>query len=86
VGLRDERIRHLTIFLVAAPSAAIVWAIFHAVYENLSATAKAIGYVDSLTQVLIGLGYVAMVGGTLVLGAIAAWAGIAYLLLLRRDR
>jgi hypothetical protein len=86
VGPHDERTRHLAIFFVTAPCAAIVWAIFHAVYENLSTTAKAIGYVDSLTQVLIGLGYVAMVGGTLVLGAIAVWSGVAYLLLLRRDR
>lgn len=81
---RDERARHLTIFLVAAPSAAIVWVIFHAVYENLSASVKAVGYVDSLTEVGIGLGYVTMIGGTLVLAAIAAWSGIAYLLLLRR--
>ncbi len=83
---REDRNRHLAIFLIAAPSAAIVWFVFHAVYENLSTTVKAVGYVDSLTQVGIGLGYVTMIGGTLVLAGIAAWSGVAYLLLLRRDR
>jgi hypothetical protein len=86
VNRGDERTRYLTIFLMAAPSAAIVWFVFHAVYENLTASVKAVGYVDSMTQVGIGLGYVVMIGGTSVLAAIAAWAGIAYLLLLRRER
>ncbi len=81
---REERNRYLTIFLLAAPGAAMVWFVFHAVYANLSATEKAVGYVDSVTQVGIDLGYVAMVGGTLVLAGIAAWSAIAYLRLLRR--
>jgi hypothetical protein len=82
----DDRTRYLTLFWVTAPSAAIVWYVFHTVYENLSASVKAVGYVDSMTQVGIGLGYVAMVGGTLVLAGIALWSGIAYLVLLRRGR
>lgn len=83
---REERSRYLTIFLFAAPGAAIVWYVFHAVYENLSATEKALGYVDSLTQVGIDLGYVVMVGGSLVLAAIAAWSAVAYVRLVLRDR
>ncbi len=86
VNRRDERARYLALFLIAAPSAAIVWYVFHLVYQNLTATVKAIGYVDSTTQVGIGLGYVAMVGGTLVLAGLAAWSGITYLIMLRRDR
>jgi hypothetical protein len=83
---REERARHLTIFLLAAPGAVIVWFVFHAVYANLSAAEKAVGYVDSMTQIGIDLGYVAMVGGTLILAAIAVWSGVAYLLLMLRDR
>lgn len=78
--------RHLTIFLLAAPGAAIVWFVFHAVYENLTAAERAVGYVDSLTQIGIGLGYVAMVGGTLALAAIALWSAVAYIRLVLRDR
>jgi hypothetical protein len=80
---REERMRALTICLVCAVSAAIVWVIFHGVYLDLTASAKAVGYVDSLATIGIGLGYVVMVGGTLVLAAIALWAGINYLRLLR---
>ena len=83
---REERTRHLVIFSVAAPSAAIVWFVFHSVYESLTASVKAVGYVDSMTQTGIDLGYVAMIGGTLVLAVIAAWSGIAYLRLILRDR
>ncbi len=86
VNGREERTRYLTLFLIAAPSAAVVWYLFHTVYENLNASVKAVGYVDSMTQVGIGLGYVAMVGGTLVLAAIAAWAGVKYIVLSRRGR
>jgi hypothetical protein len=83
---REERTRYLVIFSVAAPSAAIVWLVFHSVYENLTASVKAVGYVDSMTQTGIDLGYVTMIGGTLVLAVIAVWSGIAYLRLILRDR
>jgi hypothetical protein len=83
---REERNRHLTIFLLTAPGAAIVWYVFHGLYENLSATEKAVGYVDSLTQMGIDLGYAVMVGGTLVLAGIALWSAVAYLRLALRDR
>jgi hypothetical protein len=68
--------RYLTILVLSAPAAAIVWFSFHGVYVDLTETEKAAGYVDPLTQTLIFLGYVAMIGGTLVLGAIALWAAI----------
>jgi hypothetical protein len=83
---REERTRYLVIFSVTAPSAAIVWFVFHSVYENLTASVKAVGYVDSMTQTGIDLGYVTMIGGTLVLAVIAVWSGIAYLRLILRDR
>ncbi|HEY2474258.1 MAG TPA: hypothetical protein VGI19_05595 [Candidatus Cybelea sp.] len=75
----QERNRYLTIAALTAPSAAIVWFVFHTVYEDLSASVKAIGYVDPLTQMGIFLGYVAMIGGTIVLAAIAAWSLVAAL-------
>jgi hypothetical protein len=81
----DDRNRYLIIFLATAPSAAIVWLVFHAVYEDLTASVKAVGYVDASTQIGIDLGYFVMVGGTLVLAAIALWSAIGYIrLLLRR--
>lgn len=84
---RPELDRYLTILALSAPAAAIVWYVFHAVYENLTETEKAVGYVDPLTQTGIYLGYVAMVGGTLVLGCIAAWSALQCLrLLLQRRR
>ncbi len=83
---REERTRRLAIFLLAAPGAAIVWYVFHAVYVNLSESEKAVGYVDSMTQMGIDLGYVTMIGGTLVLAGIALWAGVGYLRLILRDR
>ncbi len=66
--------RYLTIFLLAAPTAAAVWFVFHGVYTNLTETEKAAGYVDSMTQMGIDLGYIAMIGGTLVFAALAAWS------------
>jgi hypothetical protein len=86
VNPRDERNRYLTTFALSAPAAAIVWYVFHGVYENLSETERAVGYVDPLTQTGIYLGYVVMVGGTLVLAAIALWALVRWLRLLRSSR
>jgi len=86
VNRRDEQTRHLVIFLVAAPGAAIVWLVFHAVYVSLTASVKAVGYVDSLTQIGISFGYVVMIGGTLLLAALALWSLVAYVRLALRDR
>jgi hypothetical protein len=86
VSPAEERSRHLTIFALAAPGAAIVWLVFHSVYQNLSESEKAIGYVDPLTQTGIYLGYFVMFGGTLVLAAIALWSGFQYLRLSFRQR
>ncbi|HEY1654915.1 MAG TPA: hypothetical protein VGF86_07375 [Candidatus Tumulicola sp.] len=71
---RTDVNRYLTIFALSAPSAVAIWWIFHGVYAGLTQTESAMGYVDSTTQMGIYLGYVAMVGGTLAFGAIAAWA------------
>lgn len=81
-----ERNRYLAIFAFSASGAALVWYVFHAVYENLSASEKAVGYVDSFTQMGINLGYVVMVGGTLLLAGIALWSVLAYLRLILRGR
>jgi hypothetical protein len=76
--------RYLTVLVLSAPAAAIVWFSFHGVYFNLTETEKAAGYVDPLTQTLIFLGYVAMVGGTLVLVGIALWAAVGLIRALMR--
>jgi hypothetical protein len=68
--------RYLIIFGLAAPSAAVVWLVFHGVFTNLTQTEEAMGYVDPLTQMGIYLGYVAMFGGTLVFVGVAAWAAV----------
>ncbi|MGA8097036.1 MAG: hypothetical protein WB810_00100 [Candidatus Cybelea sp.] len=83
---QDDRTLHLVLFLVSAPSAAIVWFVFHAVYQDLTASVKAVGYVDASTQIGIDLGYFVMVVGTLVLATVAIWQGIAYLRIVLRDR
>ena len=84
---REELNRHFVIFALTAPGAAIVWWIFHGVYENLSESAKAVGYVEPMTQAGIYIGYGVMIGGTLALGAIAAWSAIACIrILLQRER
>ena len=62
----------------------MVWFVFHTVYQNLTASVKAVGYVDSMTEMGIALGYVVMVGGTLVLAGIALWGAVGYLRLLRK--
>jgi hypothetical protein len=69
-----ELVRYLTIFALSAPTAIAVWFIFHGVFENLSETERVTGYVDSLTQTGIYLGYVGMFGGTLVFAGLALWA------------
>ncbi len=68
--------RYLIIFALTAPSAVVVWWIFHGVFTALTRTEAAMGYVDPLTQMGIYLGYVAMFGGTLVFAGIAAWAAV----------
>jgi hypothetical protein len=78
VEYKAELNRYLTIF---------VWFVFHGVYLSLSESERVVGYVEPLTQAGIDLGYFAMVGGTLVLAALAAWSGFHSIrLLLRRPR
>lgn len=87
VNRAQERNRRLAIALISAAAAAIVWYVFHGVYENLSTSEKAVGYVDGMTQAGIDLGYAVMVGGTLILAGVALWSGFQYLrLLIGRDR
>jgi hypothetical protein len=69
-----ELVRYLTIFALSAPAAIAVWFVFHGVFENLSATERIAGYVDSITQMGIYLGYAGMFGGTLVFAGLAIWA------------
>jgi hypothetical protein len=69
-----ELVRFLTIFALSAPAAIAVWFIFHGVFVDLSETERVTGYVDSLTQMGIYLGYAGMFGGTLVFAGLAIWA------------
>jgi hypothetical protein len=83
VNRRKELLqRYLTMLALSAPGAAIVWFVFHGVYETLSISEKAIGYVDPMTQMGITLGYFVMIGGTCILAAVAAWSTIQLLRLL----
>ena len=84
---RDQLRRHLTIVAVTAPGAAVVWWIFHGVYENLTISAKAVGYVDAMTQAGIDFGYLVMIVGTLLLAIVAARSAfICFQLLRKRGR
>lgn len=73
---RDNRelVRYVTICALSAPAAVAVWFVFHGVFETLTATERATGYIDSITQMGIYLGYAGMVGGTLVFAGLATWA------------
>ncbi|HTU83692.1 MAG TPA: hypothetical protein VMF61_16300 [Candidatus Acidoferrales bacterium] len=83
---RAEITRHVTIFAICAPCALLVWVVFHAVFTDLSAASRAVGYVDSGTEMAIALGYVAMIGGTLVFAGIALWSGVRALSLWLAER
>lgn len=83
---RGERNRRLITAALAGGGAVVVWYVFHGVYESLSASETAVGYVDGMTQAGIDFGYAVMVGGTLVLAAIAVWSLYHYVRLLGRDR
>ncbi|MGC1380921.1 MAG: hypothetical protein WA814_07845 [Candidatus Baltobacteraceae bacterium] len=79
--------RYLVIFALAAPGAAVVWFVFHAVYYNLREAVSVVGYVDPMTQTGIDLGYIVMIGGTFLLAVLAAWSGFKLIgLLLQRRR
>ena len=81
---RDRRNRYLGIALFAAVGAIIVWSIFRSVYQNLSISEKAVGYVDPATQGGIYFGYAVMLGGAFALAVVAVWSAIAYLRLIWR--
>jgi len=68
--------RYAIIFACAAPASFFTWLVFHGVFVNLSESEAAMGYVDPLTKMGIALGYIAMIGGTLVFAGIALWAGV----------
>lgn len=78
----DELAHHLTMLAFTAPAAVLVWFVFRGVYLDLSRSEKAVGYVDPMTQTVVLLGYFAMIGGTVVLGCIAAYSAIQTLRLL----
>jgi hypothetical protein len=73
---RAELNRNLIVAAIAAPSAVAIFLIFHAVYENIEITAKAVGEIDSATSMGLAMGWIAMVGGSGVLAAIAIVAAI----------
>lgn len=84
---RDELRRHAAIFAASAAGAVVVWWIFHGVYENLTIAARAVGYVDSMTQAGIDSGYLIMIVGTVLLALVALRSAfICVRLLLRRQR
>jgi hypothetical protein len=83
---REELNRNLAVLAVSAPAAALVWWIFHGVYVNLSESAKAVGYVEPMTQAGIDFGYLVMICGTLLLAIVALRSAFACIrLLLKRE-
>ena len=86
VKVPSEIGHHVIMLGFTAPAALIVWFVFHNVYEDLSRTAHAVGYVDPMTQTGVTLGYFAMVGGSLILGLIALWSAIQIVRLLLTER
>jgi hypothetical protein len=83
---RAELNRYLAVFALTAPGAVVMWLVFRGVYFNLSESEKAVGYVDPTTQSGIYLGYLVMIGGALILAALAAWSGFHILRMLLRNR
>jgi hypothetical protein len=68
---RAELNRNLIILAWTAPTAVVIFLIFHAVWENLTITAQAVGDIGSQTQIGLAAGWVAMVGGSGVFAVIA---------------
>ena len=62
----------LAIRLSPAPAAAIVWYIFHGVYEDLRHIGEGRGYVDGMTQARIDFGYAVIGSATLILAVVAS--------------
>ncbi|HEX3457141.1 MAG TPA: hypothetical protein VHR97_04220 [Candidatus Baltobacteraceae bacterium] len=81
---RDELRRNGAVAALSLLGAVVLWLIFHSVYENLSVSEQAVGYVDPTTQSGIYFGYFAMLAGIVALAAIALWAAIKCVLLLAR--
>ncbi|HTA38500.1 MAG TPA: hypothetical protein VK760_05470, partial [Candidatus Acidoferrales bacterium] len=73
---RADLNRNLIVFAWTAPTAVVIFLIFHAVYSNIIETAHAVGQIDSSTMTGLAMGWVAMVGGTGVFAVIALVAGI----------
>jgi len=82
----DEIGHHIIMLGITAPGAALIWTIFHIAYIDLSRSSKAVGYIDPMTQVGITLGYWCMLGGTMVLGAIAIWSLLQVVRLMVKGR
>jgi hypothetical protein len=73
---RADLNRNLIVCAWAAPTAIVLFLVFHAVYTNIFETAQAVGQIDKSTMTGLAMGWVAMVGGTGVFGVIALVAGI----------
>ncbi|MBV8197663.1 MAG: hypothetical protein JO263_05990 [Candidatus Eremiobacteraeota bacterium] len=81
---RTEFLVRLAVALASAIGAVLLWLVYRSVSFNLSESEKAVGYVDPMTQAGIFFGNLAMIVGTIVLAAIAAWSAIHCIRLLVR--
>jgi hypothetical protein len=81
---RDELRRNGAVAALSMLGALVLWLIFHSVYENLSASERAVGYVDPTTQSGIYFGYFAMLAGIAALAATGIWSAVKCVLLLAR--
>jgi hypothetical protein len=73
---RAELSRNLIICAWTAPTAVLIFVVFHSIYANIRETAQAVGQIESSTMTALAMGWVAMVGGTGVFGVIAIVAAI----------
>jgi hypothetical protein len=81
---RDELRRYGATAALALLGSLVLWLVFHSVYADLSASVRAVVYVDPTTQSGIYFGYFAMLAGIVALAAIGTWSAVKFLLLLAR--
>ncbi len=81
---RDELRRNGAVAALSLLGALVLGLIFRSVYEDLSVSERAVGYVDPTTQSGIYFGYFAMLAGIAVLAVMGIWAAVKCVLLLAR--
>jgi multisubunit Na+/H+ antiporter MnhB subunit len=82
--MKHEMDRYAIILALSVFAAAAVWFVFHLEFGNLVRTEAAMGYVDPTTQMLVDLGYFALIGGVAVFAGLAVWSAARLFAVWRR--